>query len=222
MPAEVVDAVIGIDTHRDTHEVEIADAAGKPITVAWACRNCRQVGPVRRGAGSVPAACGISQMVDGATVTPSFLSSPWIRRCPRSGFSFARRTARRAILWAVGHRPGHAPIRKMHRDLHHPVRYPTSRHRLTSRRRPYWGVASRLPLGPDYQATTSVLRLPPLRVGEHSDRPTVPAITPASALLSTVRRHAPPKPRGAPVSFLPSPSAPRPPSPASARAGPGW
>ena len=32
MLAEVVDAVIGIDTHRDTHEVEIADPAGKPIT----------------------------------------------------------------------------------------------------------------------------------------------------------------------------------------------
>jgi transposase len=33
MLAETVDAVIGIDTHRDTHEVEIADAAGKPIAV---------------------------------------------------------------------------------------------------------------------------------------------------------------------------------------------
>jgi transposase len=32
MLAEVVDAVIGIDTHRDSHEVEIADAGGKPIT----------------------------------------------------------------------------------------------------------------------------------------------------------------------------------------------
>jgi len=31
MLAETVDAVIGIDTHRDTHEVEIADPAGKPI-----------------------------------------------------------------------------------------------------------------------------------------------------------------------------------------------
>jgi transposase len=31
MLAEVVDAVIGIDTHRDTHEIEIADATGKPI-----------------------------------------------------------------------------------------------------------------------------------------------------------------------------------------------
>jgi transposase len=33
MLAEVVDAVIGIDTHRDTHEVEIADPAGRPIAV---------------------------------------------------------------------------------------------------------------------------------------------------------------------------------------------
>src|SRR5215813_4220887 len=33
MLAEVVDAVIGIDTHRDTHEVEIADAAGRPLAV---------------------------------------------------------------------------------------------------------------------------------------------------------------------------------------------
>lgn len=31
MLAEVVDAVIGIDTHRDSHEVEIADTAGRPI-----------------------------------------------------------------------------------------------------------------------------------------------------------------------------------------------
>ena len=32
MLAEAVDAVIGIDTHRDSHEVEIAGPAGKPIT----------------------------------------------------------------------------------------------------------------------------------------------------------------------------------------------
>jgi transposase len=31
MVAEVVDAVIGIDTHRDSHEVEIADTTGTPI-----------------------------------------------------------------------------------------------------------------------------------------------------------------------------------------------
>ena len=33
MLAEVIDAVIGIDTHRDTHEAEIADPAGRPIAV---------------------------------------------------------------------------------------------------------------------------------------------------------------------------------------------
>jgi hypothetical protein len=37
---------------------------------------------------------------------PSFASSPWIRRCPHSGFSFARRTARRARPGSVGGRPG--------------------------------------------------------------------------------------------------------------------
>jgi transposase len=31
MLAEAVDNVIGIDTHRDTHEAGIADATGKPI-----------------------------------------------------------------------------------------------------------------------------------------------------------------------------------------------
>jgi len=31
MLAETVDAVIGTGTHRDSHEVEIADPAGKPI-----------------------------------------------------------------------------------------------------------------------------------------------------------------------------------------------
>ena len=36
MLAEVVDAVIGTGTHRDSHEVEIADAAGKPIVAMQA------------------------------------------------------------------------------------------------------------------------------------------------------------------------------------------
>ena len=33
MVAEMVDAVIGIDTHRDSHEVEIADPRGTPIAM---------------------------------------------------------------------------------------------------------------------------------------------------------------------------------------------
>ena len=52
------------------------------IPAAWACRNCRHVGPARRGAGSMPGARRISQTVDCATVTPSFVPSPWIRRIP--------------------------------------------------------------------------------------------------------------------------------------------
>ena len=75
-----------------------------PAACAW--RNCRHVGPVRRGAGSMPAARRISHTVDGATITPSLASSPWIRRCPQSGFSFARRTTRRAIPGTVRGRPG--------------------------------------------------------------------------------------------------------------------
>ena len=31
MLAELVDAVVGIDTHRDTHQVEIALPSGAPI-----------------------------------------------------------------------------------------------------------------------------------------------------------------------------------------------
>jgi transposase len=31
MLADVIDAVVGVDTHRDTHQVEIASAAGTPI-----------------------------------------------------------------------------------------------------------------------------------------------------------------------------------------------
>ena len=44
--------------------------------------------------------------MDGATVTPSFVTSPWIRRYPHSGFSFASRTMMRAMLGTVGGRPG--------------------------------------------------------------------------------------------------------------------
>ncbi len=54
----------------------------------------------------MPAARKISQTVDGATVTPGFVRSPWIRRCPHSGFSFARRTMSRVMPGTVGGRPG--------------------------------------------------------------------------------------------------------------------
>ena len=87
------------------------------IPAAWARRNCRQVGPERRGAGPVPAARRISHTVDGATVTPSFTSSPWIRRCPHRGFSLARRTTKRAML-PSGPRRWSRCIRSSERFLH--------------------------------------------------------------------------------------------------------
>jgi len=49
----------------------------------------------------MPAACRICHTVDGATVTPSLVSSPWIRRYPHSGFSLARRTGDRNLLYPM-------------------------------------------------------------------------------------------------------------------------
>jgi len=43
---------------------------------AWAVRNCFQVGPDRRGAGSIPAPCKICHTVEAATGWPSLTSSP--------------------------------------------------------------------------------------------------------------------------------------------------
>lgn len=59
MLAEVIDAVIGIDTHRDTHEVEIADAAGRPIAVL-------RIGNDSGGFTQLPAA--ISEVAPGSRV----------------------------------------------------------------------------------------------------------------------------------------------------------
>ena len=52
---------------------------------AWAVRNCFQVGPVRRGAGSIPASCRICHTVEAAIWWPSLTSSPCTRRCPQVG-----------------------------------------------------------------------------------------------------------------------------------------
>src|SRR4051812_45009284 len=43
---------------------------------AWAARNCRQPGPARRGAGSMPAVCRNSHTVEAAIAYPSRASSP--------------------------------------------------------------------------------------------------------------------------------------------------
>ncbi len=62
------------------------------IDIAWALRNSAQVGPQRRCEGSMPCGRRIAQALDGASRTPMAASSPWIRRYPQVGFSFARRS----------------------------------------------------------------------------------------------------------------------------------
>ena len=59
-----------------------------------------------RGAGSIPAALRISQMVDGAILCPRPVSSPQIRRYPQVGLSRAISTARRRTAGPVRDRPG--------------------------------------------------------------------------------------------------------------------
>ena len=66
MLAEVVDAVIGTGTHRDSHEVEIADPAGKPIVAL-------RIGNDSGGFAQLLAA--ISKMVPGPRVAVSLEGS---------------------------------------------------------------------------------------------------------------------------------------------------
>ena len=65
-------AVLDEDQHVEAlaqHGVYVQEV-DREDPAAWVCRNCRQLGPERRGAGSMPAACRISQTVDGATAMP--------------------------------------------------------------------------------------------------------------------------------------------------------
>ena len=63
-------------------------------------------GPVRRGAGSIPAACRICHTVEGAIGWPSLASSPCTRRCPHVGLSRAISSTSRRIAGPVRGRPG--------------------------------------------------------------------------------------------------------------------
>ena len=76
------------------------------MACAWAVRNCRLVGPARRGAGSMPAVCRISHTVDAAITCPSRASSPWILRWPQAGFSPAIRMTSVLTEVPVDGRPG--------------------------------------------------------------------------------------------------------------------
>jgi hypothetical protein len=57
------------------HRVDVEEV-GRQDTLGLADRNCRQVSPARRGAGSMPARLRSSHTVLGATVYPSPRSSP--------------------------------------------------------------------------------------------------------------------------------------------------
>jgi hypothetical protein len=45
MSADVVDAVVGVDTHRDTHQAEIASPSGTPIAAVQIDKRHRAVAP---------------------------------------------------------------------------------------------------------------------------------------------------------------------------------
>src|SRR2546430_2501562 len=73
---------------------------------ACTVRNCFQVGPVRRGAGSIPVSCRICHTVEAAMGWPSLTSSPCTRRCPHVGLSVAMQITSLRMAAAVGGRPG--------------------------------------------------------------------------------------------------------------------
>ncbi|MCW2861785.1 MAG: hypothetical protein JWP48_3493 [Actinoallomurus sp.] len=76
------------------------------IRRAWVDRNSLQVGPLRCGAGSIPAFFKFSHTVEYAMRWPSRASSPWMRRCPHPGFCRAIATTNRVTDTGVGGRPG--------------------------------------------------------------------------------------------------------------------
>jgi hypothetical protein len=84
--------------------VEMKKSAAR-MSLAWFVRNSRQVGLVRRGAGSMPAAWRISDTVDAAIGCPRRPSSPWIRLWLHRAFSRASRRTSCLSAALVGGRP---------------------------------------------------------------------------------------------------------------------
>ena len=82
------------------------DEVGREDAAGLGGEELLQVGPVRRGAGPIPASCRICHTVEAAIVWPSLTSSPCTRRCPHAGFSIAMRITSFLIAAAVDGRPG--------------------------------------------------------------------------------------------------------------------
>ena len=74
------------------------------IPAAWAARNCFQVGPDPRGAGSMPAHAGSPTPWTAPRRGRASSARRGSGRYPHSGFFFASRMTRRAMLAAVGGR----------------------------------------------------------------------------------------------------------------------
>jgi len=89
--------------------VRVIVSAGKKsparIPSAWVRGNWLQLGPDRRGTGSMPAWCRIRQTVAAPTFRPRPASSPVILRYPQVGFSAARCSTSARIAGRVGGRP---------------------------------------------------------------------------------------------------------------------
>ncbi len=75
------------------------------MPAACARRNARQLTDARRGAGRSPLPSRTVRIVVADTDTPSFLSSPWMRRYPQRGFSRATRRISATSWSARGGRP---------------------------------------------------------------------------------------------------------------------
>src|SRR6266496_2495629 len=74
-----LDAVGGEDIVEGTGELAVAVANEEP-RCAWSRRKARQVTEARRGAGRSPLRSSTVRMAVADTDTPSFFSSPWMRR----------------------------------------------------------------------------------------------------------------------------------------------
>ena len=75
------------------------------MLAACARRNSRQLGPLRRGAGSSFAWASSRRMLVGDARKPSLASSPQIRRWPQLGFSRASRDTNSRTSADSGGRP---------------------------------------------------------------------------------------------------------------------
>jgi hypothetical protein len=82
-------------------QVDVDEVAGDDA-LSLLAEELAPVGPLRRGAGSRPAAVRISHTVVAPMRCPRRTSSPWMRRQPQRGFSSASRSASALTALAVG------------------------------------------------------------------------------------------------------------------------